>query len=703
MPKFQFVLLIHAHQPVGNFHDVLESAYQKSYLPFLEVLSRHPSIHLGLHFSGPLLEWIEHAHPEYFRQIGDLVSRGQVEMVGGGFYEPILISIPVRDRARQISRLADYLHSHFGRRPSGAWLAERVWEPQLPSILAPAGVRYTLVDDNHFLAAGFEPGQLFGSYLAEDQGAAVEVLPGLKSLRYLIPFRSVDETLQFLRQAAEEHPGGAAYMGDDLEKFGVWPGTHTHCYTNGWLDSLFTALEHNSAWLETCPPEASLDLRSPLGRADLPAASYSEMMEWALPTPARRRYHDLVHEFSSHATAQPFFHGGTWRGFFSKYPESNLLHKKMLHVSAKVRSAADSPSMQHDPSLRRCLCEAETHLFRGQCNDAYWHGVFGGLYTPHLRTALWQSLAHAESLADRVLHAGAPFSSASSFDFDSDGQTEAYLTSNVCAALFKPSDGGTLCALECRTSQACLINSISRREESYHTRLRDAGSAHSGAVSIHEQTRSKESNLDRWLYYDRWPRHCFRLLLFDGQRGFDDFSSCRLGENAPLAGGPYRIDSLGPGHLSLSLPDSSGWTAKKDFAVTPLKRGFRISVDVVLSRSSPLPGSFLLGVEMVFNLLAPSSPDRFFELNGERHPLRWSAVAPASPLRVVDEWQKFALRLSSPGALEWWISPIETVSESEDGFERLYQGSQILAVWPVEFSASLDWRGFLELDVIPFP
>jgi len=702
VPKFQFVFLIHAHQPVGNFHDVLESAYQKSYLPFLEVLSAHPSIRLGLHFSGPLLEWIESAHHEYFRRLHDLATSGQIEMVGGGFYEPILISIPARDRTRQITRLADYIQSHFGSRPSGAWLAERVWEPQLPSVLAPAGVCYTLVDDNHFLAAGFEPGQLFGSYLAEDQGFAVDVLPGLKALRYLIPFRSVDDTLNFFRQAAAEHPGGVAYMGDDLEKFGVWPGTHTLCYTNGWLDSLFTALERNSHWLETCPPAASLDSHSPLGRADLPAASYSEMMEWALPTPARRRYHDLVNEFSSHATAQPFFHGGTWRGFFSKYPESNLLHKKMLHVSEKVRQAAEFSANQRDLPLRRSLCEAETHLFRGQCNDAYWHGVFGGLYTPHLRTALWQSLVQAEEIADRLLHTSPRYSSACLLDFDSDGQTEAYLTSALCAALFKPSDGGTLCALDCRTSRTTLINSISRREESYHTRLRDADSSRVGAVSIHEQTRSKESNLDRWLHYDRWPRHCFRLLLFDGQRNFQDFSDCRLDENVPLASGRYQIDSFASGRLSISLPDASGWTAKKDFSIAPLSRGFRVSADLSLSCSAPASGSFLLGVEMVFNLLASSSPDRFFEVNGERHPLRWSAVAPASPLRLVDEWQKFAIRLSAPSALEWWISPIETVSESEDGFERLYQGSQILAVWPVDFSSSPEWRGALDLDVIPF-
>ena len=178
----------------------------------------------------------------------------QIEIVGGGFYEPILVVIPSEDCFEQITRLSDYVEKHFGRRPKGAWLAERVWEPQLPSSLAAAGVEYTLVDDNHFLGAGFELDQLFGYFTAEDQCRSVKVLPGLKALRYLIPFRGAEETSQFLRRAAAEHPGSFAAMGDDMEKFGVWPGTYDHCYRDHWLENFFTDLERNSDWLETSTP-----------------------------------------------------------------------------------------------------------------------------------------------------------------------------------------------------------------------------------------------------------------------------------------------------------------------------------------------------------------------------------------------------------------------------------------------------------------
>ena len=331
-PPFHLILIIHAHQPAGNFEHVFEECYENSYLAFLDLLEKHPGVHAALHYSGPLLLWIEKNHPEYFIRLRRLVGTGQVELVGGGFYEPILISIPGPDQAEQLTRLAEYLEAHFGRRPTGAWLAERVWEPHLPSSLAAANVGYTLVDDLPFLAAGFETQELYGAYVAEDRGKSVWLFPGLRDLRYLIPFRRVEESVAYLQNAAQLHPGGAATFGDDMEKFGVWPGTFKHCYENGWLEKFLAALESNASWLKSCTPSEYMSANLPLGRADLPSASYAEMMEWVLPTNTRQRYFALRKEFAARPDLLTFLRGGSWRGFFRKYPEANLLHKKMLRA-----------------------------------------------------------------------------------------------------------------------------------------------------------------------------------------------------------------------------------------------------------------------------------------------------------------------------------------------------------------------------------
>jgi hypothetical protein len=706
--KLHLVLLLHAHQPVGNFDEVFERIYQRAYLPFLECLERHPGVRLGLHYSGPLLEWIEKRHPEFFDLLRALVERDQVEMVGGGFYEPILVSIPPESQKEQVLRMSRYLEKRFGRMPSGAWLAERVWEPQLPSVLHQAGVEYTLVDDTHFLAAGIEGDALCGCYIAEDRGATVKVIPGLKALRYLIPFRSVEENLNYLRNAAAEHPGGCVAMGDDCEKFGSWPGTHEHCYGNGWLERYFSMLEINSDWLSLATPGDYVAAHAPLGRADLPTASYPEMMEWVLPTTARQRFHGVQQEFASRPDVQQFLRGGFWRGFFSKYAEANLLHKKMLYVA--VRLERETGRRLRTPQKKKKLEAATTHLLRAQCNDAYWHGVFGGLYSPHLRTALWQELIRAEKIAESMDgKSGAP--RIERLDFDADGAEEIYLTSSSYAALVKPSDGATLAALDFRTRDVTLINSLQRRVEAYHARLREAGKAGGGVATIHEQTRAKEEGLERHLRYDRWPRHAFRLLLFSPWKTPGDHAALALEESTLFAGGRYaaervsarRVEMVTEGPLIAPVggaPLDPALRATKIFSFSEVQGGFEIACDLALSYAGTQPIKLLVGLEVVLNLLAPNEPDRYFEsATGERQPLRWTGVMPAPKLRIVDEWQNVAATLETPRATHFWIAPIETVSESEEGFERVYQGSQILAVWPAELGANTPWTGQLVLRV----
>ena len=698
MRKFELVLLIHAHQPVGNFDDVIERAYADAYLPFLEVLARHPQVRMGLHYSGTLLEWIERAHPEYFERLRALVRNGQVEVVGGGFYEPILAAIPPQDAQEQITRLAHYIERHFGTRPRGAWIAERVWEPQLPSILARAGVQYTLVDDNHFLGAGFELGQLYGHYICEDLGQPIRVLPGLKSLRYLIPFHSVGETADFLRQAAAEHPAGFATMGDDLEKFGVWPGTHQHCYGDGWLEHFFSALDASGDWLAISTPSDAMETHAQLGRAELPTASYTEMMEWSLPTSARDRYHQLTTEFSARPESLPFLRGGTWKNFFTKYPEANLLHKKMLRVSGKVNKLGRS--RRRDKVFLEARAQATTALLRGQCNDAYWHGVFGGLYSPHLRTAVWHSLARAEAIADGAAHRKREYAEAEKLDFDADGREEVYLTSDRYAALIDPDDGGTVSALDFRPSNVTLINSLARRPESYHAKLRNLPANQAqGVQSIHEQVRVKEEGLERWLHYDRWLRNAFRLLVFGREKNYQDCGTVGLEEDAGLAGGRYQATRLSPARVELASLESGGWQAQKTLSFVSTRSGFDVVCDAAVQRTAPGMAACNVGIEVVVNFLAPSMPDRYFESGGQRFSLRWAAAVPGPDLRITDEWQRASVTLTAPGACHFWIAPIDTVSESESGFERVYQGSQVVAVWPADLAQGAEWKGQLVFKV----
>jgi len=383
-----------------------------------------------------------------------------------------------------------------------------------------------------------------------------------------------------------------------------------------------------------------------------------------------------------------------------QYPESNLLHKKMLRVSARLAAVP----VRHDGSRDSDeLSRARDLLLRAQCNDAYWHGIFGGIYAPHLRTDPWRNLIRAEVIADRQTP-GALVPRVERLDYDADGAIELVFTSPEAQVLLKPNDGGTIAALDFRAAAATLVNSILRRPESYHARLREAAGkpATGAAVSIHEQTRVKEPGLEKYLRYDRWPRHAFRVLIFDPARTHADYEALELREDSGFAGGVYTVKNSAPNEAELFRSDSLTLHGKsesaspkllllKQYSFSPAPNGFGATCEITLKFKETLEKPVAVGIESVINFLAPTEPDRFFETPLGKKNLRFSGGMPGPILRMEDGWQRVRIALHAPLVEDFWVSPIETVSESEEGFERVYQGSQILALWRPTLATQKTW------------
>jgi alpha-amylase len=133
----------------------------------------------------------------------------------------------------------------------------------------------------------------------------------------------------------------------------------------------------------------------------------------------------------------------------------------------------------------------------------------------------------------------------------------------------------------------------------------------------------------------------------------------------------------------------------KRFSFGPAPNGCEVACEISL-RLKELPAKpFAVGVESIVNLLAPAEPDRFFETPTGRQNLRFSGSLPGPILRMEDGWQRVRVALHAPLAEEFWVAPIETVSESEEGFERVYQGSQILALWRPPLTTQKSWSARL--------
>ncbi len=681
--RLRLALVFHQHQPAGNFPSVFSEVTERAYAPLVAALYRHPEVKATLHFSGPLLDWLEANRPDVIGDLSDLVRRGQIELLSGGYYEPILVGVPRRDAVGQIRALSDRVHAIFGQRPLGAWLTERVWEPHVPGLMAEAGIAYTALDEEHFLRAGLRREDLGESYITEDQGLPLVVLPGSMRLRYLIPFRDVSASLKELR---ERHAAGARLVvyADDGEKFGAWPGTYQRVHKEGWLEQFFAAIAQ-ADFIQTATLEDAWIFQKPARRIYIPGGSYPEMGAWALDAAAAKRYQQARNRLGEDLEA--LVSAPLWRNFLAKYPEANALHKRMLMVSEELarRSILDS-------SLE--VRQAQQNLWRAQGNDVYWHGVFGGIYFPHLRADAYASLLKAERiLAERRVAAG------EQRDYDVDGYDEYIFRGNV-GAVFVHVQGGALIEWDLYPSATNLIDTIARRPEAEHEDLRRAEkggrvlvgkAAERETKSIHDAVRAKERGLSKALEYDT------------ARRGFfQDSFAVKKGEPVDLSALVYTLSPQREARtvsLTLEPPASAlasvpGLGIRKDIRIAD--EGTAAGVRYRLRNDGDETIALTFTSRSNVGLLNENDPSDTIVVGARRttagKPIE---VRGAAEVQIHSESRHFDLTLAVDPPAAAATKPIYAVSNSEQGFERVYEELELSLSWSVEIEPD----GHVDLEI----
>ncbi len=723
MPKVQFIFAIHNHQPVGNFDFVAEEAYQKSYLPFVRVLERHQSIKITLHYTGILYHFFEQHHPEFIVLLRKLVDAGRVEVLSGGFYEPVLAVLPDKDKVGQIRALTDYIKRVLGYDAQGLWLAERVWEPHLPNAIAAAGINHVVVDDFHFKMAGLRDDDLDGYYLTEEQDGMLRIFPGSEKLRYLIPFHPPEETINHLSAFRSTERNRLVVMADDGEKFGVWPETYHTVYEEGWLERFFTLLEQSGEWLETATFSEYLTKEPPRGRIYLPTASYMEMGEWALPTRAMKEYDDALAKVKGSpdfADLRPFIKGGIWRNFLAKYPESNHMHKRMMMVSRKVHDVLEMQGMKKNAETTRML----DHLYQSQCNDAYWHGVFGGLYLPHLRSAVYEHLIKAEVMADQVLKGRETrgeerekqktslhpsWLEIERGDFDRDGSEEVMLNSELMNVFIDPAEGGRITEFDWKPRFFNLTNTLTRRREGYHDKISRACKDKDSCElkTIHDRVVVKEEGLECHLLYDWYQRGSLLDHFLESGVDLSNFMRSEYYEAGDFVLGAYELKQRKQTDgAALALERHGNVTGlavrlRKEISIHRAAAEIIVRYEIENLSAEELNTSF--GCEFNVSLLAGNAHDRYYDIPGhvldKRNLASTGETNNVKQVSLVDEWLKLKLTLAFSRSASLWRAPVETVSQSEAGFERVYQSSMVMPIWRLSLPPAKTWEAEIRVKV----
>jgi len=648
MKKINFLFGIHCHQPVGSLPGAIREAYFNSYLPFIETMEGYPTFHFTIHYSGVLYEWFLENHPEFLEKLKVLVRRGQLEIMTGGFYEPILPVIPDEDKLGQIEMGTEFIKKNFLKTPRGLWLAEQAWEPHLSKTLNLAKIEYITTDDSHFTSAGADEEELFGYYVTEEEGYKLNVFPVSGHLRRLVPFKPPRETIDYLKSVATEDGGRAAILADDGEKFGALPGTHKWVYEDKWLEIFLKALEENRETIETRTFSEYLDEHRPAGKIYLPASSRAEMEEWALPVKAGLKYEKVVEElrsFGKYDEYRQFVHGGFFRNFLVKYPESDNMHKKMLYVSEKISTLEKGKKLglsseERDDQIRL----AKQSMWKGQCGDAYWRG----LSLRHLRHAVYENLIAAENEADKVARGDQKFIEVRAVDFDKDGSDEILVSNNLLNCYFSPSRGGCLFELDYKPANFNLSD---------------------GRLSLQDHFMPVNAQLS-------------------------DLMNVKYKELGDFVTGPFTVMVKKTGsEIELKLKRKGGvHTGEKVLpveilkTVSILKGQSLININYEITNLSPFLLDAAFGVEFNFSMLA-----------GDAEPAGAGELEGCSSLKIVDEQKGFSVSLETGCLDRIWRFPIETVSRSEARLETVYQSSLVFPNKRIILEPGAKWANSLKL------
>ncbi|MFH1263978.1 MAG: alpha-amylase/4-alpha-glucanotransferase domain-containing protein [Pseudomonadota bacterium] len=668
----RLVFALHFHQPIGNFDSVFEDALAKCYAPIVEAFERHPKVRAAFHLSGCLLEWLESHHPKFLDRVYRLVSSGQVEPLGGGFYEPILSVIPREDALRQIALLNAFWKSRVGITPQGAWLSERVWEPGLAELLSEGGIRYTILDDQHLRFAGIVRDRMTGLFVTERFGKALAFFPSDYKLRYLIPFRPIDRVREHFDALAEGSRETILTYGDDAEKFGLWPGTHQWVFVEKWLEQFFLYLEEENAPVRSVQPGEIFRLKPPAEKVYIPNAAYSEMLEWALPfesVPAYTKLRDTFQTTNSDEAVKSFVRGSLWDMFLARYPESNQMLKHVIRTSTRVRALPEGKAKKRAYPL----------VLRAQCNCAYWHGLFGGIYLPHLRHGVYQNVIEADSI---LLGDLGSKTKVEVEDYDGDLEEEIIVSSKTLQAFFRPGDAGTMAELDFLPSRYNVTNLVSRWKESYHSGndITHSHAASDGPASPHELSVGiRPSDLAN-ATFDELPLRSLRDFHITGE--FDPHRFRKWNDVA-----------FARGRMERWATHAAGWSGHH--AIGSLRYGKEVRIHEsntlacrwTVDPTQSMDGTF--GTLFAFTLLTPDAADRRAEVEDTDGPARIGKPGDEFDRPEVTRvtWEDFAfgfgfdLTFSVPPRM---VSvPIRTFQRSEKGYEAVYQGTLLAALWPV--------------------
>ena len=662
MRKTHLALGSYNHLPDGTEESVFEETYQTCYRPFLSVLYRFPDIFASIHYSGSLLRWLESRHPEFLMLLEEMVLRKQIELLGGGFFAPLLPLLSNADRLGQIEYLTTFIRKNFGRRPRGCWIPEYAWEPSLASSLQTSGMDFTFLPVSHFRAAGLSEDDFFAPVLTEDQGRALAVYPVFDCQLSFDSSQGLEETLEAVRSTyGLDHPLVVVFLAGEAIK-GLWSKS-VYESPDVYLEKTFTGLRKESLSMDTVTPARYLRSMRHFKRTYFPSGSTERYL--ASGFSARLKRERVAAQKSLNGEGERFLSLGGIRLPLLRYEEGVTLYAKMQYVHLLTGQ------LRGDKSRKKT---AQEELWRGQSGDAYWFKPGGGIYRLSLRKAVYEALIEAEKTTRQK---GAFNSGIIQTDIDFDGVKEILFQGTDVNA-YLHARGAVLFELDSIKTSRNLANTFNGCEE-------DDSIEHSGP-----------------------RRRCFLDRFQSRPVTTAEFARFESEDIGTFADSYFSVREVKRSNQEICLI--------RDGLVCIRERKVPVTVEKVFQfRKTGLTVRYsitnrgsddLICVHACDLNLSPSSrPEKLMLTAGLTD--RTVELDPTAPGEVPEGHRLTLLDLDSEEPVSISVNPfcrilqtpLNSWIDSGDGKESLYQGCAVSLEWPVSLKPDTIWKASVTLGV----
>ncbi|GMO31784.1 MAG: DUF1926 domain-containing protein [Termitinemataceae bacterium] len=358
--SIEIILGLHFHLPHGTKAEDYEYLYEHRIKVFISALYRYSNIPVVIHISGNLYNYIEREHPELFMVINDMIKIKQVELLSGGFFEPMMPLLQPAERVSQIEMLTTYIRRNFGKRSYGCWLPDIAWDQNMVSTLNSCNIAWTFLDAARFSEVGVKH---FEHCITEDKGKLVTVFPHAKTIRNAFETKPPKDCLEEILAKCTNHKN----------IFAIFPRTIYSEDVNG-----NPTLEDMYKFLDSL-------------------TEYSEKIEWTLPSKVVK---------NNKAVRKVFFNQKNVKQFLLEYPAANNLYAKMIW-GRSVADAVRGDKIRKSRSQYKVCRAAVYNLFCEKNNyEETLYGVDGTesncLEHPELRAAAFSSILDAERIAREI-------------------------------------------------------------------------------------------------------------------------------------------------------------------------------------------------------------------------------------------------------------------------------------------------------------